>query len=440
MAVGCGMVRVVALLFLLVLGLPGAVRADQPDYNANDWNFVLVPSFDADGNTRNLTIGGLNQSLRFAQTLALQTTGKQQALRQVIALLPQPAQAPLTPGAVPTYLAPLQSVEPFALLTNQGIAVTPVTVGSTPGSYGTAAYWVQQILANNPKGLYVIGLPPDLVAEVAQALTGQPMTTPLPPNSYLVIAGPGTALVGRSFATNAIADPTPPRVTLPPPAQSCPQTPVNFTVPAPAGLQFYANRQVTFVRHVEAHPTSGFENGNYVCQGQWRALGAVPILQKLMQIPGTTTGADAVISSDPTNPIACSGSCSYIRPLLTVTPFAITQGLPVTVAPFQWTDYVDLAHWLFNQASPYAIALPSNQPKNLLVGWEHDHLVKAVRYLVGTVYQAPDKAAMLPDWNFQDYDSVWTVRIDSAGTLTFDNSCEKIATASLPGICPAFLP
>ena len=52
----------------------------------------------------------------------------------------------------------------------------------------------------------------------------------------------------------------------------------------PAGIN--TNETVYLVRHAEAHPTSWWEDGNYVGPGQWRALDLPYALQGKIQSQG----------------------------------------------------------------------------------------------------------------------------------------------------------
>lgn len=408
------------LALLLAIAAPVWARA-QPALNANGWTLILVPSFETPENsqtTHNLSITGLNHSLRFSQLLTLITSGLQGQIRQVQAF-----------ATAADDLAPLQSIEPFAVIQNLSVNVVTVATGGA-STYGSAAYWVQQTLANAPVGIYVIAAPRGTVEDLVHTLTGSTVHLQ-PPGHYAVVAGPADHLTATAYDDGIVGDPAYPAIP-PLPHAACTQPSVTITAKAPPGLKPYQSRTVYFVRHVEAHPTGNFENGNYVCQGQWRALGATRTLLHLMN----DRKPDAIISSNPSNLIACTGGCSYIRPLLTVTPFAIQHDLPVTQAPFQWTDATDLAFWLFDKASPYA-----KDPKDgglILVGWEHDHIVTAVTDVFQDLYQNPQAAKQLPPWSFTDYDTVWKLSTDDAGTITFTNTCEGIASAKLPAICPAF--
>ena len=76
----------------------------------------------------------------------------------------------------------------------------------------------------------------------------------------------------------------------------------------------------------------------------------------------------------------------------------------------------------------------SNQ--SLLVGWEHDHIPPTVNALLAS-YHGDDQPA--PKWPDDDYDTVWTVKLDANGNSSIDNAtCEGIASAKLPATPPQF--
>lgn len=76
----------------------------------------------------------------------------------------------------------------------------------------------------------------------------------------------------------------------------------------------------------------------------------------------------------------------------------------------------------------------SNQA--LLVGWEHDHIPPTVNALLAS-YHGDGQPA--PNWPDDDYDTVWTVKLDANGNLSIDNAtCEGINSATLPATPPQF--
>lgn len=423
--------RVFGLLLAFLLCLPGPVIAADatapaaPTLNANGWSLVLVPHYQTEPETLNLSVADLNHSLMFGQLAAAFTAGMQSQMRGILALQDQqPSQ--------PTNLGPLQSIEPVALLGGLGVTVVDVTPGGGTG-YGTARYWMQNLLANQPPGIYIISASRATIRLLVKSLTGSDIQLD-GTGEYAVVSG-ATAdrLSVQVFKDGIVPSARFPELPLPRPI-ACPAA-QTITTKAPPGLQAYRSRTVLFVRHVEAHPSANFENGNYVCQGQWRALGATRILGRLLG-----RQPDAIVSTNTAGLISCNGTCSYIRPLLTVTPYAIERSMKVTLAPFDWTDATDLAYWLFDKASPYAGALRSadKDPSLILVGWEHAHIVAAVQAVFAQVYQDPSAAARLPDWSYTDYDTVWKLSTDAQGNLTFASTCEGIPSAQLPDVCPAF--
>ena len=419
---GDSMKRFASVWALLGLLVSSVAMAGDPPLNANDWNFVLVPSFEQ-GRDNNLSVTGLNASLRFGQALTSVTAGKLPQVRQVYAL------TMTSPGSHGN-MAPLESIQPYALLNYQAVKVQQLNPGDA-STYNSPAHFMQQLLANQPRGIYVMAMPREMLAGIAESLTGSRPS--IDAHHYYVASGQAGALKLDAYADGITPDAKYPDIALPRRSATCPQAPVTIRVRAPEGLVPYTSQKALLVRHVEAHPGGNFENGNYVCQGQWRALGANRILlEKLGRRP------DYVYTSDPADIIDCGEACSYIRPSLTVAPFAIQHGLPLTLAPFQWEDASDLAIALFDRNSPYLQRPALGQ--TLLVGWEHDHIVKAVQYLLANVYRDPAAAAKLPSWNYTDYDTVWELSTDEEGTLTFKNSCEGIATETLPSTCPAFFP
>jgi hypothetical protein len=419
----------VALVVGLALSACQTVRATEPTspppLYQNGWNFVLVPSFEgppASVQSNNLSVTGLNHALRFAQMLDILIAGKENSLRGIYAY---------TADHNKDNLAPLQSIEPFAVLNNRDVKVG--SLSAQAGAYDAPEAEMPQFLGSEPEGIYVMAGSATMVRAIAQGLTGN-KAPDLQPGDYLVVSGPAGKLTTARYNDGIAADATYPTIDLPP-QSACSSSFAPITVAAPAGLKAYPNQTVYLVRHVEAHPTAAFENGNYVCQGQWRALGANQRLSDIMSPTASGGVPDYIFTSNPHGLIDCEGGCSYIRPTLTVAPFAIQHQQKLHLAKFQWDDPIDLAESLFNQDSPY---FEHKTGSTVLVGWEHGNIVKAVQYLVGDLYQAPKVAANLPAWSYTDYDTVWILSTNDKGDLTMTSSCEHIPTAALPNTCPAF--
>jgi hypothetical protein len=422
------MKKIIALLGCFgLLTLSGSLAQNAtPALNLNAWNFVLVPTFESKKETskdNNLSITGLNHSLQFAQLLNNIAAGKTEKLRQIYAF---------TESGNKTDMTPIESIEPYSLLNNLGVKSVSLKKGDE-SVYNSPAYFVQNILANQARGIYIMAMPDSIMQSIVENLTGSTLSKQ-DSNHYVVLSGKSGAFTVNTYNDHIHPSSHYPDISLAH-HSACPQAPLTIKVKKPAGLKVYPSQSVYFVRHVEAHPNGIFENGNYVCQGQWRALGANAALNKVMN----GKKPDYVFTTNTTNIMDGSGTAySYIRPALTVAPFAIQHDLPLTLAPFQWQDEIDLAQALFNPEAPYFQHRKSGA--SILVGWEHVHIEKAVKYLLETLYKNKKAADKLPEWSFEDYDTVWELSTDKNGDLTFKTSCEGISTESLPSTCPAFFP
>lgn len=417
------------LLALCLLCLPHTALAGQmPPLNSNAWNIVFVQSFEPSATTNNLSAQGFNHALMFGQLLNTITAGKSGDVRQIYSFATQSNSQDMTS---------LQSIEPYAVLNNR--EVTHKLVGSGDiTTYGSPAYILNGILADLPRGVYFIAMPAAMINDTIANLLGPdaPSTgiTPGNYNQYLVLSLQGGKTTVNVYDDGIEPDKRYPQLHLKPtPHYACPQTPVSFTVKKPKSskYQFNTRQTVYLIRHVEAHPNSTFENGNFVCQGAWRAIGANDILRRI-----TGDKVKTIFTTNPGNLIGCDGSCSYIRPTLTIAPYAIEHDQNLVLAGFQWNDAPTLAASLFTRNTPYSSE--AFDKSTTLVAWEHEHIQQAVEYLITTVYAAPEAAQKIPAWSFTDYDTVWKLQSDDHGDLTFSNTCEGIDSDSLPSTCPAF--
>ena len=200
-------------------------------------------------------------------------------------------------------------------------------------------------------------------------------------------------------------------------------------VGAPPGIN--TNETVYLVRHAEAHPTFYWEDGNYVGAGQWRAL----------DLPNALRGKISptlVYSIDPAQSLSggygAEGSFySYVRTNTTVLPYAIANNLPYNLAA-SFSLMAQNPPALATQASTFFFTGGKFSNQSLLVGWEHDHIPTTVNALLSTYHSGQ----VAPDWPSDDYDTVWTVRLDAHGNLSIDNAtCEGISSA-LPKTPPQF--
>jgi hypothetical protein len=89
------------------------------------------------------------------------------------------------------------------------------------------------------------------------------------------------------------------------------------------------NQRIYIVRHADAHPDPGykFEDGNFVGAGQWRALTLSNALRGKIS-------PNMVYSIDPAQWYKVYGpfNVSYVRPSLTILPYAVANNLPYNLA------------------------------------------------------------------------------------------------------------
>lgn len=204
----------------------------------------------------------------------------------------------------------------------------------------------------------------------------------------------------------------------------------------PTGIN--TNQTFYIVRHADAHPVDAFEDGNYVGAGQWRAL----------DLPNTLTSQispDEVWSIDPAQSLPIgpnsytSAFASYVRPSLTVAPFAIANNLPYRLAASFEMGMATAGPAL--QAKNFFFTNGSFSNKKVLLAWESKHIPLTVNSLISSYFPDgnPPATLLAPDWVGTDYDSVWTVKLDAQGNLTVDNAiCEGIDSSSLPATAPPF--
>ena len=205
----------------------------------------------------------------------------------------------------------------------------------------------------------------------------------------------------------------------------------------PAGAN--TNQTVYLIRHAEAHPTSSFEDGNFVGAGQWRALSLPYFLPNALRGQPSPT---VVYSIDPAQSftLAADFSVSYVRPSLTVLPYAIANNLPYyLVSSFSiGTITTDPAvakatsDFLFTNLAGINL---SNQV--VLLAWEHEHYPPLISYLLQS-YGVTVPLTAIP-WPQTDYDTIWMVTLDAQGNLTVKNTlCEGIDSTKLPATAPQF--
>lgn len=190
------------------------------------------------------------------------------------------------------------------------------------------------------------------------------------------------------------------------------------------------NQRVYIIRHAEAHPDPAykFEDGNIVGAGQWRAL----------DLPNALRGKispNMVYSIDPAQWYFTGYfNVSYVRPSLTVLPYAIANNLPYyLVSSFSLLDPKEpqLASDFFFTGGKF-----SNQ--TILLAWESSRIKSLINALLNS-YGVSSPLLLPTTWPSADYDTIWTVTLDAQGNLTVDNAiCQGIDSAKLPVTAPQF--
>lgn len=451
--------------------------------SSDNINLIFVVSSDLAYNapgdiqpdTANLTSQGLQRSLLMATYLKEKVLGSKN-VTSIFAL--EPMTHLQTENNYPD-MAAIGSIQPFALLNQNTLPILPTDYSYTAYSYPIHASYaegdvpdgvytpseycpdcqgldfddsegnnvdlVTGIISDKTPGFYVFSAP----WETTRALLGnidqqQGYDLDLPesykgPNHIYVISIPPTGsprLITYDSGLNPLS--TYPELPAPVASAPCANTlQPYFNTSRIGGLNgvvippnINTNQRVYIVRHAEAHPDpiNHFENGNFVGAGLWRAL----------DLPNALAGKispNSVYSIDPAQWFFTGTiHVSYIRPSLTVLPYAIANNLPYhLVSSFSIADQdqAQLASDFFFTGGAF-----SNQ--TILVAWESSRIKPLINALLSSY--GGDNLPLLPTaWPSKDYDTIWRVTLDAMGNVTVDNDlCEGIDSASLPETAPKF--
>jgi hypothetical protein len=467
----------------------GGSSAPQPGsgpapLNAANTNLIFVvsedvayqTSGDVSAKTGNLTSQGLQRSLLLGSFVRSHLLGMQNVTR-VYAL--QPMTHLQTTGNYPD-MAALETAQNFGLL-NQVSLFAPSEPIYTGNSYplnvsygsnsvpagvapplltcsecqgldfknqrGANETLVTGIIKAKQPGFYVFSAPWETTSSLLQKIDSlQGYRLPLPasyggPNLvYAISITPAGSASLVTYDSNLHPLPTYP--VLPASAivrQACNAT--HFTIAVTGGVDeavtpaaINTNETVYFVRHAEAHPVNYFEDGNYVCAGQWRAL-ALPNALRGKIAPDQVYSIDPAQLTPGANSTSGMSAYSYVRPSLTVAPYAIANGVPYNLAA-NFEMAAQNPPQLATDASAFFFNGGQFSNQTLLVAWEHDHIPTTVNALLASFHGNNQPA---PNWPDDDYDTIWTVKLDPEGNVTVDNAkCEGIKSATLPGSCPQF--
>ena len=498
------------LVLALLAGCGGGSASSPgttPPLSADNINLIFVVSPDLDHpeygdinqNTANLTNQGLQRSLLLGTYLKTQVLGTKN-VTSIYAL--EPMTHLQTANNYP-YIAAIGYIQQFALLnqiTLRGAVGTPLipassypinasyAVGAVPGGVAqpvppcpdcqglifgdTGAYNVTlatNIIKANVPGFYVFSAPWKTISALMTDICkqkGYSMNLPTayggPNKVYAISIGPSGDAGLVTYDSNLAPLSTYPVLPGAVAGASCPgptTIPALFSIPVTGGINgavipsgINTNQTIYMVRHAEAHPVTNWDDGNFLGAGQWRALFLPNALQTaLLGKPKPTQ----LYSVDPAQvepgAVAVPGNFnfSYVRPAMTVFPYAIANNMPLNlVADIEIFDPSLLNPNPNNNPYPAEIVNTVNffffngrfSSQTVLLAWEHSHFPYILNALLASYYPnggAPSVA--LNAWPETDYDTIWTVTIDAQGNLTVNNAlCEGINSALLPVAAPQF--
>ena len=464
-----------ALAVALLAGCGGDSTSNPAPLSADNVNliFVISPDLayqaigDVDPDTANLTNQGLQRSLLTATFLRQQVLGA----NNVTAIHTLEPMTHLQTANEYPDMAGIGYVQQFALLnqfTEQGTTAYSFPIGASyaPGSApegvaepisstagcrgldfkdtkGDNIALASGVINAKVPGFYVFSAPWEtvsaLLADIKRTEGYSDMNLPqtyLGPNYiYAISIAPSGSAGFVSYHGDMNPPSTYPALPSPVPLTACPAQTFNIErtggvdgVVIPANIN--TNETVYLIRHAEAHPTDTWENGNYIGKGQWRALALPDALRGKIS-------PTRVYSVDPAQAFSLPGyDFSYVRPSLTVLPFAIANNLPYKlVAGFYIGAASDLSAARSTRDFFFTGGRLSNQ--TVLVAWEHEHFPPLITALL-ELYGGSDPIPTL-NWAADDYNTIWTVTIDAQGNLTVNDAlCEGIASADLPDAPPQF--
>lgn len=195
---------------------------------------------------------------------------------------------------------------------------------------------------------------------------------------------------------------------------SCSQAPA-ATVPVGA------TETIVMIRHGEK-PTPE-ARGQLNCRGLNRALALPTVLARFGK-------PDAIFAASPTaettegNPMPWATRYSYVRPLATIEPYAIVQGMPVN-AQIAATNIQGLQRELLK---------PEFGHSTIVVAWEHLEARKFAESMLVTFGQTE----IVPRWKDTDYETIYIFRIvtDGSGKRALKFTTEAENLKDLPATCP----
>lgn len=154
---------------------------------------------------------------------------------------------------------------------------------------------------------------------------------------------------------------------------------------------------LVMMRHGEK-PEGGY--GQLDCKGFNRSLALAKVLPQRFgkpdQIYAPSTSSQA---SDP------AGTFNYIRPLATIEPTAISQGLPVNTN-FETAAIDGLQQQLID---------PLHHGKLVFIAWEHK-LLQVMATNIMNQYGGKNGGSQVPKWDKNDFDGLFILTVDYSHT------------------------
>jgi hypothetical protein len=332
------------------------------------------------------------------------------------------------PSGVATPLVPCPDCQGLAFDDTQGNNVALVTgliKANAPGFHVFSAPWettsallasINQLVGHNlsipatyvgPNHIYAISIAPSGDASLVTYDSNLN-----PPSTYPVLPAP---VAGASCTAQ--------------PSFSIVRTAGIDGVVIPAGIN--TNSTVHMIRHAEAHPEDGWDDGNFLGAGQWRAL-ALPDALRGKISPNQVYSIDPAQVFPGAEITPGNFNFSYVRASLTVEPYAIANSLPYGLI----SDFELLAGNSPQLTSDFFFTGGRFSNQTVLLAWEHLHIPPTINALLSS-YQGSGPTA--PNWPDDDYDSIWSVTLDAQGNVEVNNAlCEGIDSAKLPVTAPQF--
>jgi len=350
-----------------------------------------------------------------------------------------PVNASYAPGAVPSGVA-LPSTAPAGY-------ACPLCQGLDFNNTGKDnEILVSDIVQADVPGFYVFSAPWETTSSLLatiNALEGYNLTLPASyqgPNYIYAISIAPSERSASLVTYNSNLNPPSTYPVLPPPAivpTPCATPAFSITVTdgvdgavIPEGIN--TNETLYMIRHANAHPTANFSDGNYVAAGQWRALDLANALNgKFNPAPTQVYSLDPAQIAVGTENASGNTTWSHLTPAMTIEPYAIANTLPYNLA----ASYLMSASTAPKDFSGFFFTNPQFSGKTSVMAWEHNQISQIVNALLES-YGSTQSA---PAWPVDDYDTIWTVKLNGSGNLTVDNAlCEGINSATLPATAPQF--